>query len=67
MVVARDAHAREQWLPHTGRVVDLHGVSDLDLAAAAEAVDWAGPANGAAASKPEHETGLAADDPRLRR
>ena len=27
-----------------GRVADLHVVSDRDLAAAAEAVDWAGPA-----------------------
>ena len=36
--------APEQWHPQNGRVADLHVVDDLDLAAAAEALDWAGPA-----------------------
>ena len=33
-----------QWHPHNGRVPDLHVVTELDLAAAAGAVEWAGPA-----------------------
>jgi hypothetical protein len=36
--------AVEQWHPHNRAVPDLHVVSELDLAAAADAVEWAGPA-----------------------
>ena len=34
----------EQWHRQDDRVPDLHVVSDVDLAAAADAFEWAGPA-----------------------
>jgi hypothetical protein len=40
----RNDEAVEQWHPQNDGVPDLHVVNDVDLAAAADASEWAGPA-----------------------